>query len=116
MPIPNNGLITENNRQYYEGAQGFIGDDVTMSFLTTFNTDLIFGGPDAWDPNNINYALNNFKLYTSLTAQPGTFEEYVLDYEVIDNAIVFPNPPEQDLYIVVQLKKVRWRTIWIKPS
>jgi hypothetical protein len=23
MPIPNNGLITETNRQYYEGAQGF---------------------------------------------------------------------------------------------
>jgi len=25
MPLPNGGLITENNRQYYEGAQGFTG-------------------------------------------------------------------------------------------
>ena len=41
MPTPNNGLITETNRQYYEGAQGFIGDNSTLSFLTTFNTDLI---------------------------------------------------------------------------
>ena len=106
MPIPNNGLITETNRQYYEGAQGFIGDDNTTTFLTTFNTDLIFGGPDAWDPNNINYALNNFKLYTSISAQPGTFEEYILEYSVVDNAIVFPTAPVADLYIVVQLKKL----------
>ena len=103
MPIPNNGLITETNRQYYEGAQGFIGDDVTTTFLTTFNTDLIFG---SWNPNDVNYGLNNFKLYTSQTAQPGTFEEYVWGYNVVDNAIVFPNPPAEDLYIVVQLKKL----------
>ena len=103
MPIPNNGLITETNRQYYEGAQGFIGDDVTTTFLTTFNTDLIFG---SWDPGEVNYGLNNFKLYTSQTAQPGTFEEYVWGYDVVDNAIVFPNPPAENLYIVVQLKKL----------
>jgi hypothetical protein len=43
MPIPNGGLITETNEQYYAGAQRFlisnpavIGDSVT----TTFNTDL----------------------------------------------------------------------------
>ena len=103
MPIPNNGLITETNRQYYEGAQGFVGDGVTTTFLTTFNTDLIFG---SWDPTDTNYALNNFKLYTSLTAQPGTFEEYVFGYDVIDNAITFTSPPAEDLYIVVQLKKL----------
>jgi len=106
MPIPNNGLITETNRQYYEGAQGFVGDGVTTTFLTTFNTNLIFGGPDAWDPTDTNYALNNFKLYTSLTAQPGTFEEYVWGYDVVDNAIIFTSPPMEDLYIVVQLKKL----------
>jgi hypothetical protein len=106
MPIPNNGLITETNRQYYEGAQGFVGDGVTTTFLTTFNTNLIFGGPDAWDPTDTNYALNNFKLYTSLTAQPGTFEEYVWGYDVVDNAIIFTSAPADDLYIVVQLKKL----------
>ena len=103
MPIPNNGLITENNRQYYEGAQGFIGDDVQTTFLTTFNTDLIFG---SWDPNEVNYALNNFKLYTSPTASPDSFEEYLFEYDVVNNAIVFPTAPEENLYIVVQLKKL----------
>jgi hypothetical protein len=103
MPIPNNGLITENNRQYYEGAQGFIGDDVQTTFLTTFNTNLIFG---SWDPNEVNYALNNFKLYTSPTASPDSFEEYLFEYNVVNNAIVFPTAPEENLYIVVQLKKL----------
>lgn len=103
MPIPNNGLITENNRQYYEGAQGFIGDNSKTTFLTTFNTDLIFGN---WDPAEITYALNNFKLYTSTTGSPDTFEEYILEYNVIDNAVIFPDPPEENLYIVVQLKKL----------
>jgi hypothetical protein len=68
MPTPNNGLITETNRQYYEGAQGFIieyifknGQNIwTTNFTTTFNTDLVFGSPN---PNDIEYALNNFKLY-----------------------------------------------------
>ena len=36
-------LLTENNRQYYEGAQGFRGDGNTKTFTTTFNTDLVFG-------------------------------------------------------------------------
>lgn len=103
MPIPNNGLITETNRQYYEGAQGFIGDGVETTFLTTFNTNLVFG---SWDPNAVNYSLNNFKLYTSFSAQPGTFEEYLLEYNVVDNAIIFPTAPDANLYIVVQLKKL----------
>ena len=103
MPIPNNGLITETNRQYYEGAQGFIGDGTTLSFLTTFNTDLIFGSED---PNAIDYALNNYKLYSSFTGFPSTFTEVIANYSVIDNAIVFTagNAPIAGEYIVVQLK------------
>ena len=73
MPMPNGGLITETNRQYYEGAQGFIGDGSENQFLTTFNTDLIFY---SWDTLNVDYPLNNFKLYTSLTGYPGSFVEY----------------------------------------
>lgn len=82
MPTPNNGLITETNRQYYEGAQGFqiiyAAPDFpkpatwTSEFTTTFNTDLVFY---VSDPNEINYALNNFKLYWSPTGLPDTFEE-----------------------------------------
>jgi hypothetical protein len=43
MSIPNDGLITETNRQYYEGAQGFQVNNALgqSAFTTTFNTDLI---------------------------------------------------------------------------
>lgn len=103
MPIPNNGLITETNRQYYEGAQGFIGDGEKTRFLTTFNTDLILG---SWDQTDVNYDLNNFKLYTSYSANPGSFEEFLFPFSIDGNTIVFPYAPDNDLYIVVQLKKL----------
>ena len=43
MSIPNGGLITETNRQYYEGAQGFQVDNIAgqNSFTTTFNSLLV---------------------------------------------------------------------------
>jgi hypothetical protein len=104
MPIPNDGLITETNRQYYEGAQGFIADGVTSSFTTTFNTALIFGGPDAWDPNDVNYGLNNFKVYGSDSGAPSTFNEYITSYEVVNNTITFPLEFDPGTYIVIQLK------------
>lgn len=104
MPIPNNGLITETNRQYYEGAQGFISLLAQTQYTTTFNTDLIFGGPNAWDPNDIDYALNNFKLYTSSTGFPGTFNEYVLSYGVSNNIITLASAIPANYYVVVQLK------------
>ena len=58
------GLITETNQQYYQGAQGFLSATgaINETFPTTFDTDLIFGD---WNPANANYALNNFKVYTS---------------------------------------------------
>ena len=49
-------LITENNRQYYEGAQGFRGNGVLVDFRTTFNTDLIFGSAS---PSDVDYQKNN---------------------------------------------------------
>ena len=103
MPTPNNGLITETNRQYYEGAQGFVGDGTTLSFLTTFNTNLVYG---SFDPDDTNYALNNYKLYASPNGFPGTFEEVIADYSVIGNSIIFTagNAPAVNEYIVVQLK------------
>lgn len=105
MPLPNNGLITETNRQYYEGAQSFIADGSQNEFTTTFNTDLVFGGPLAYDPNDINYALNNFKLYTSSTGLPGTYVEYTTPYTVTNNTIdFFFTTPDFGEYIVVQLK------------
>ena len=101
MPIPNNGLITETNRQYYEGAQGFIGTGTQTAFITTFNTDLIFGD---WNPSNTNYALNNFKLYTSPSGLPGTFSEYLSTYTVVNNVITITPALANGVYLVVQLK------------
>jgi len=82
--------ITETNAQYYQGAQGFRGDagnTAGQSFTTTFDTDLVFGGTSAWDPNNELYALNNFKLYTSATGFPGSYTEYTSAYTVVKNTI-----------------------------
>ena len=60
MSIPNGGLITETNRQYYAGAQQFIitSTAVGQTFTSTFNTDLVFGNSD---PATGGYNLNNFK-------------------------------------------------------
>ena len=54
--------ITETNQQYYQGAQPFLVTAAAgqTAFPTTFDTDLIFGSSD---PTDIDYALNNFKLY-----------------------------------------------------
>jgi len=95
------GLITETNQQYFQGAQGFRGNNVTTSFTATFDTGLILG---SFDPNNINYSLNNFKLYTSTTGLPGSYSEYITTYTVVSNVVTFPIAPATGLYIVVQLK------------
>ena len=80
-------LLTENNRQYYEGAQGFRSDGTTTQFTTTFDTDLKFY---ASKPDVEEYALNNFKIYTSSNGVPGTWVEYKnLNYIVTGNTISF---------------------------
>ena len=96
-------LLTENNRQYYEGAQGFRGNGVLVDFTTTFNTDLIFGSAS---PSDVDYQKNNFKLYTSTTGVPGSWSETTTGYSVSGNVITFVAPPAIGLYIVVQLKKL----------
>ena len=101
MARPDGGLIQETNAQYYAGAQTFIADGTTNTYTTTFNTDLIFGN---YDPTNVDYALNNFKLYTSSTGTPGTFTEYTSAYTVLDNVITITATPGSGTYIAVQLK------------
>ena len=100
MPIPNGGLITETNEQYYAGAQRFISSGAT-TFTTTFNTDLVFG---SYDPANVDYALNNFKLYTSPDGIPGNYTEYTGEYTVANNTITFLVAPIAGVYVAVQLK------------
>ena len=84
-------LLTENNRQYYEGAQGFRFDPgitnfggIPWTFTTTFDTDLVFS---SYNPLETNYALNNFKLYSSQTAISGSWTEYTDTYNVTGNKI-----------------------------
>jgi len=93
--------ITETNQQYYQGSQGFRGTGGALTITTTFNTDLLYG---SWNPAVAEYALNNFKIYTSTTGFPGSWTEYVLQYSVTGNAITFAANPANNLYIVVQLK------------
>jgi hypothetical protein len=105
MPIPNGGLITETNQQYYEGAQGFQQDGAgsLTDFTTTFDTNLVFGN---YNPASDDYVLNNFKLYTSATGLAGSYTEYTSQYSVTGNTISFTVAPAANTFIVVQLKSI----------
>ena len=98
-------LLTENNRQYYEGAQGFLGDGTQTQFTTTFDTSLIYFSAD---PTDVDYGENNFKLYSSTTAIPGSWVEYTGGWSIKanSNTIVFTVAPVNGLNIVCQLKRL----------
>ncbi len=96
-------LITETNQQYYQGAQGFRGTGNALTITTTFDTDLVFG---SYDPNDINYTLNNFKIYTSTTGLPGSWSEYESAYTVKNNIITVTDALSANIFLVVQLKKL----------
>jgi len=98
-------MSTETNQQYYQGAQPFVAVTGQVNFTTTFDTDLVLGSVN---PTDIDYALNNFKIYKSETGLPGSFSEITSGYSVANNIITFTNAPFDDTpstpYIVVQLK------------
>ena len=101
MSLPNGGLITENNEQYYSGVQKFLSIAGSgQEFITTFDTDLVFG---SYNPTDQNYSLNNFKLYVANAGFP-TYTEYTSPYTVSGNKIVFTNNLDVNTSIVVQLK------------
>ena len=95
-------LTTENNRQYYAGAQGFLAASALagQKFTTTFDTNLTFGN---FNPLETDYALNNFKLYM---AAPGvaTYTEYTAAYTVANNIITITGAIALNTSVVVQLK------------
>jgi hypothetical protein len=101
MPMPNGGLITETNRQYYAGAQSFFveGPSAKTSFDFTFDTEMYLG---SYDPNETDYALNNFKLYYS--ADGLEYDEYIDEYEVTDNVVKLATPLPVGWTLVCQLK------------
>ena len=65
MSIPNGGLITETNRQYYAGAQQqyYATGGNNLTITSTFDANLIFGSSD---PSNGQYGLNSFDIFLSI--------------------------------------------------
>ena len=104
---PNNGLITETAQQYFQGSQGFkgnAGNTTSQSFITSFDTDIHMGSATSWSPADVDYALNNFKIYTSPTAVPGTWSEWVTAFTVTNGkTITLTAAPGAEQYIIVQL-------------
>tara|TARA_R110000772_G_scaffold115747_2_gene220694 strand:+ start:26 stop:1234 length:1209 start_codon:yes stop_codon:yes gene_type:complete len=97
------GLITENNQQYYAGSQQFLSaGGFGQTFTTTFDTNLVFGSND---PLQVNYALNNFKLYTA-AAGVLTYTEYILPFTVANNTVTIAASLPINTSVVVQLKSL----------
>ena len=93
MPNPNGGLITETNAQYYAGQQAFVGNNATVDFTCTFNTDLIATVDGV---SNTNY---------SVTVN-GVPQVENTDYSLLStpkNTIRFTVAPALDASIVVSL-------------
>ena len=103
----NNGLVTETAQQYFQGSQGFrgdVGNTAGQSFITSFDTDLYLGSTASWLPTDPDYGLNNFKIYTSSTAIPGTWSEWVTAFTVTNGkTITLAAAPGASEFIVVQL-------------
>lgn len=97
------GVINETNEQYYAGAQGFTVTNALgqTDFTFTFDTNIVFG---SFDPAAVDYALNNFKLYSS--ADGITYTEYVTSYTVTGNTIKLGAALAQNSVLVCQLKRL----------
>jgi len=87
MSIPNGGLITETNRQYYAGAQQkyITTAGAGQTITSTFDTPLIFGSSDV---SNNSYLLNSFKIFTSPNAL--TWTELTSDAAVSTTTMLAP--------------------------
>jgi len=106
------GLITENNRQYYAGAQQF--QDVNTSLSTvvaTFDTALSMGSATSYSPSDPYYPLNNFKVYNSVDGG-NTFTEWTDNYAItvvessdgiLNSTLTFlpgPAPAAGDIFVI----------------
>lgn len=113
MPRPDGGLIRENNLQYYAGAQIIYTSVATAGpYNFTFNTKLVLGSSTSWNPNDPDFALNNFRIYTSPTGID-QWTEYTTSYiltHVADGANTTSNillgvQQPVGTYVKVQLKE-----------
>lgn len=106
-------LITETNQQYYAGAQTIIVQASQSQFNFGFNTDMKLVN---YDPSAVDYPLNNFKIYTSLTGASGSWIEFTpesdnwIPYTLSDNTITIASDTGATLnagtYLTVQLKSL----------
>ena len=101
-------LITETNRQYYEGAKSIIATTGQTIFdFSGFNTPLIWETSDA---DNDNYELNNFKFYKS-TNNGLDFTEVLVPTtprisKVVNNVITLTGAAAANNIYLVQLKRL----------
>tara|TARA_Y100000004_G_scaffold113603_1_gene127537 strand:+ start:1584 stop:2807 length:1224 start_codon:yes stop_codon:yes gene_type:complete len=112
MPRPDGGLIRETNLQYYAGAQIIYTSTQTDTFTFTFNTKLVLGSSTSWNPNDPDYALNNFLIYTSpngisnWTLYNTTYTlSYVNDGAKVNSIIRLGAAQAVGTYVKVQLKE-----------
>jgi len=102
------GLVTENAQQYYQGSQGFRAAAVVADgqvFITDFDSNLILGSLTSWNPADVDYGLNNFKVYTSATGLAGSWSEWITAMTVTnDKTITLTTAsPVANAFVVVQL-------------
>ena len=97
------GVINETNQQYYAGAQGFrVEDPLGQKIFTfTFDTNLEFV---SFDPSQVGYHENNFKLYSSFNGI--NYVEYVAPYTVVGNTVSLITALPQSHVLVCQLKRL----------
>ena len=104
-------LITETNRQYYEGAKSIVATSGQTIFnFSGFDTPLIWKTSDA---DNDNYELNNFKFYKSTDNGISFFEVVYHTTQIsprissVNNGIITLNVGATlgDIYLV-QLKRL----------
>ena len=105
MNLNNNGLITETNRQYYEGAKGVTVVGTEVSFLFDgFDTSLIWYTSDVDDEK---YELNNFKFYISINGGATFSEFFEIDDVTNGNRINILYPVLPGFIFLVQLKTLQ---------
>lgn len=97
------GLINENNRQYYAGAQSFQAVGTETEFQFTFDETMALYDSASWDPTNIAYIENNFIFEYSLTGA-APYTAFASQYSVINNKIILAAGTFAAGYYRVRLK------------
>jgi len=104
MALINSGIITETNRQYYEGAKSIVAVNAQNTYVFDgFDTPLVWYTSDVDDER---YELNNFKFYLSQD-NGASFNEYFDINSVTNGNTIFTGQDAAagEIYLV-QLKRL----------